>query len=144
MPRTTTQQYLQAHRTLRSLWLDTDGAVFTELSPKEQWYLHDYFRPSEQLSSDELLAHRKTISRQRPSLPQSAGRALSLLMRMLQTYVEPRPVVQQKPGVRLPTRRVHRITVRAVVQPKPDAAKLAQVIWQMVKDKHLEGHRSRP
>ncbi len=138
------QAYLQAHRALRSLWLEPDGAVFAELSPHEQWYLHDYFRPSEQLPDQDLLAHRKAISRQRPCLPQSAGRALSLLVRMLQTYVEPRPAVIRKPGERLPTTRVHHITVRAVVQPEPDVARYAPAVVQMVMKKHEKDHRAQP
>jgi hypothetical protein len=58
---------------LRSFWLESEGAVFAELPPQQQWYLHDYFLPDEQLSDTELLAHRKVISRQRPSLRQSAA-----------------------------------------------------------------------
>ncbi len=37
--------------------------MFAELLLQEQWYLHDYFRPSEMLSDDELLGHRNAISR---------------------------------------------------------------------------------
>jgi hypothetical protein len=65
-------------------------------------------------------------------------------MRMLQTYVEPRPAVIRKPGERLPTRRVHHITVRAVVQPKPDTERYARAVVQMVMKKHQGDHRSRP
>jgi hypothetical protein len=132
MPRTTNQQYLAAYRFLRAVWCESDGGVFAELSPQEQWYLHDYLRPSEQLSDEALLAHCKEISIQRPSLPQCAGRALKFLQAVLETFVEPAPAVRHQPGERLPTKRVTSISVGAVVRPKPDAAALARIIWQQV------------
>jgi hypothetical protein len=70
---------------LRAVWQQSAGGVFAELFPQEQWYLHDYFRPSEQLSDQALLAHRKEISARRPSLPQRAGRALKFLQAVLAT-----------------------------------------------------------
>jgi hypothetical protein len=50
--------------------------LFAELSPREQWQLHDFFRPSHESTDLELLAHRHRISAERPSLPHQAGRAL--------------------------------------------------------------------
>jgi hypothetical protein len=52
--------------------------------------------------------------------------------------------VIRKPGERLPTRRVHRIMVRAVVQPRPDTERYARAVVQMVMKEHKDGHRSRP
>ncbi len=117
--------------------------MFAELSPQEQWYLHDYFRPSEQLSDDELLAHRKAISRQRPSLPQSAGRAFNLLVRMLQrSWSRSRRDPEARGAVA--NHAVHHIIVRAVVQPKPDVDMYARAVVQMVMKKHRDDHRFRP
>ena len=77
-PRLSNTQFLQAHRDLQRLW-QHDRAAFAELTSAEQWQLHDFFRPSKDLTDEQLLNHRRVISQTRPSLPQQAGRALHRL-----------------------------------------------------------------
>lgn len=51
--------------------------VSAELSPTDQWLLHDFFKLSYVLSDLELLAYREAVQAVRPRLPHQAGRALS-------------------------------------------------------------------
>jgi hypothetical protein len=76
MPRLTANDYLRTHDRLRKLWLQDEG-VFAELSPTDQWLLHDFFMPSRERSDLELLMYRESVTTERPSLPHQAGRALS-------------------------------------------------------------------
>jgi hypothetical protein len=68
VPRLSPKNYLRAHDRLRKLWLH-DRSLFAELSPAEQWQLHDYFKPDQDWSDLELLQHRDKVTRQHPSLP---------------------------------------------------------------------------
>lgn len=74
MPRLTNQRYLDINHDLALMWR-TDEFTYGTLSPNEQWDLHAYFVPYKSLSEAELIAHRKRISKEQPSLPQRAGRA---------------------------------------------------------------------
>ena len=76
MPRLTTKDYLRTHDRLRQLWLHDEG-IFAELRPKDQWLLHEFFIPDQELRDPELLIYRDRVTKQRPSLPHQAGRALS-------------------------------------------------------------------
>jgi hypothetical protein len=63
MPRLTNQRYLLIHHQLRQVWIE-DRSGFSWLRPAEQWQLHDYFRPSKDLTDAELFAHRAAISQE--------------------------------------------------------------------------------
>jgi hypothetical protein len=76
MSRLTAKNYLRAHDRLRKFWL-RDPSLFAELTPMEQWQLHDFFLPHRELSDLQLLQHRDAVTAERPSLPHQAGRALS-------------------------------------------------------------------
>lgn len=75
MPRLTAKDYLRTHDRLRRLWMH-DTRLFAELTPTEQWRLHNFFKPDKDWSDLELLQHREAITAERPSLPHLAGRAL--------------------------------------------------------------------
>ncbi len=75
MPRLTDPDYVFIHRYLHDVWAKQRRG-FSLISTRDQRYLHDYFRPSDQLTVAQLLSHRKTISCKQPQLPQCAGRAL--------------------------------------------------------------------
>jgi hypothetical protein len=59
MPRLPTKNYIRTHDRLRKLRL-RDPALFAELSPTEQWQLHDFFKSDKDWSDLELLQHRQT------------------------------------------------------------------------------------
>ncbi len=80
MPRLANPDYLFIHHYLHNVWIEQRRG-FSLISTRDQRYLHDYFRPSDQLTDAQLLSHRKTISFKQPQLPQCAGRALRHLAR---------------------------------------------------------------
>ncbi len=142
MPRLTSELYLATHTFLWKIWLHREG-LYVELSPEEQRHLHDYFRPSEDLSGTELLAHRQDISTQRPSLPHCAGRALAKMEKHVSAYLNAASTGELVRAVdRLPTKRVTSVRVRAVVRPQPDLTKLARALLSLPGEPHkalLEG-----
>jgi len=131
MPRLTAKQYLKAHDQLRRFWLH-DNRLFAELSPTEQWQLHDYFKPDKDWSDLELLAHREHISKQRPSLPHQAGRALTRLHNKAAHYALLGVRRAKSPvAARIRKQSERRLTVKAVVRPEVDADKLARAFINM-------------
>jgi hypothetical protein len=133
MPRLSNTQYLQAHHDLQRLW-QHDRAVFAELTPVEQWQLHDFFRPSKDLTDEQLLTHRRVISQTRPSLPQQAGRALHRLEEYLAVRSTSSQQSSRVPAIRrFGARREHHIVVKAVVRPEIDVDKLVRLMLEVAR-----------
>jgi hypothetical protein len=113
--------------------------TYAYLTSTEQWQLHDYFQPSKYLADTELLEHRKKISKERPSLPHQAGRALAKLerhaARLAVQHAKPAALSQPVQHQRRGKDRV--ITVRSVVRPEPDLKLLARAIVMLAY--HLDG-----
>jgi hypothetical protein len=124
MPRLTTKHYLEIHQMLNYHWFH-DPALYCQLSANEQWDLHTFFWGYKELSDVALGEHRRTISKQDPSLPQRAGRALSRFKRVveLRTQIEP----GQLSFKRAPKGSCKVVTY-PLVQPELDLAQLARVI----------------
>lgn len=80
MPRLTPQDYLARRQFLMELWFDRDGGPFAVVPTSMQRDLHDFFAPSEGLTDNEALAHRKGMTKASPSLPQKAGRAYEAVL----------------------------------------------------------------
>lgn len=76
MPRLTNQHYLDLQHWLTDVWREHQW-VFSLISPREQWHIHDYFVPDWSFTEEELLLHRSKMRAERPSLPAVAGRAVS-------------------------------------------------------------------
>lgn len=129
MPRLTNPTYLRTY-----FWLSgqiaQDRMTLSCLSPTEQSYLHAYFRPTEAISAPDLLAHRKSITRQRPSLPQSAGRALRKLQDHQTALVE-LPASSPAPATKSSHRR---IVVHSVIRPEPDIERMAKALLRAAED----------
>jgi hypothetical protein len=131
MPRLSTREYLRVHDKLRRLWL-RDPSLFAEISPTDQWLLHDFFRPDRDLTDLELLQHRDEITEQRPSLPHQAGRALNRFWDATAQLAVKRVARAKAPAT--PAKRVRQadrhLSVKAIVKPDLDAKKLARAyIW---------------
>lgn len=102
-----------------------DKRCFAMVTTRDQRYLHDYFRFSEQLSDTELLEHRKGASSERPTLPQCAGRALRHLANPQYVW-----------------RRGHqRIRVYGLVRPELNLHKLVHVIVELQRQKAWGGRK---
>lgn len=100
---------------LRDLTLH-GGQGFQLISTRDQRYLHDFFRPSEELTETELLAHRREITARRPSLPACAGRAL-------RHFANPK----RKPGTPMKNGK-HLLYVYALARPQIGLDKLARAL----------------
>lgn len=135
MPRLTNQAYLQRHQQLRQLWLEAQRH-YAQLPLDQQWLLHDYYQPSKPLTNDQLIVHRRSITKDRPSLPNAASKAYQRLLAA--PLPPPRPL---PPQPRPPTRPLH-IRVSAVVRPEPDTHRLALVVMEVAKQM-MRGWRHR-
>lgn len=123
MPRLTDKQYLEYRKFLRRLWLHRQEA-YSYLTPTQQWQIHDYFRPSEELTTEQLLQHRKDIAAKRPSLPHQVGRTIKEFGQVMRGKAKPRGVTELK----VPASgrgRARTIRVRGIVRPQIDYDKLA-------------------
>lgn len=87
MPRLTDRHYLEIHHHVRHIWLDNSHPL-SALSPKEQWDIHRYFAPDEDLSDDELLTHHRRVTRFEPKTPSRASRAYAHLLRAIKEEQE--------------------------------------------------------
>jgi hypothetical protein len=142
MPRLTTREYLRTHDKLRRLWL-RDPSLFAEISPTDQWLLHDLFEPDRDLTDLELLQHRDEITEQRPSLPHQAGRALNRFWDATAQLAVKRVARAKAPAT--PAKRVRQadrhLTVKALVKPEIDAKKLARVFLMMAQQRMRDEKR---
>jgi hypothetical protein len=124
LPRLSNRVYYEKHLALRQIW-NEQSQTFGYLSAVEQHNIHDFFQPSKELSFEELVAHRKRISQQRPSLPAVAAKAVSKLGQYGLGLRKPR---QARPV------NGRQISVRAVVRPEIDVEKLAKAMLELAKE----------
>ena len=127
MPRLTDKQYLKYRKFLRRLWLRHQNA-YSHLTPTQQWQIHAYFRPDEELTTEQLLAHRKDITTQQPSLPHQAGRAIKEFGQMLRGKAKSRATVTSSTNKRGQT---STIRVRSIARPKIDTRRLAKALIEL-------------
>ena len=121
MPRLTDEHFLSFGRWLSELWVRNRQA-FGFISYQDQRFLHEYFRPSVELSHLELLAHRRRITAERPALPQCAGRALRKLKQEMEAAAaKPAKIATKGKGRNKPI-------VHVVAQPKLDLNLLLKAI----------------
>lgn len=132
MPRLNAKTYLKIHQRLRRLWLH-DQRLFAELTPAEQWYLHDFFTPDRDHPDEELLRHRKAVTAQRPALPQQAGRALQKFWSTTAARTLTKVRAAKAPRVPAKQRRLadRTISVAAVARPEIDTKLLAKAFIEL-------------
>ncbi len=124
MPRLTDTDYLRIRFLLRSNWFDKHASYFQSLKATEQWDVHDFYAPTRDYTDGQALEHRRKLTRESPSLPHRAGKALRQIERVV---LRPRAEVlalqpdSAKRGIR----------VHAVVRPEVDTHKLLRFLEQM-------------
>jgi hypothetical protein len=136
VPRLTNKQFLEEHHRL-ALAYESEPLIFGSVTPAEQWALHDFFVPTKDLSNDELLAHRKAITKQQSSLPNRAGKAYAFLASEYQRLLALVDQLEAEPAVMsvVPAGPLHRqIWVRGALQLEVDAGKIAQVIISLARE----------
>lgn len=122
MPRLANSNYLFLRTYLCELW-STDQHRFGLISSQDESYLHQFFCPSVVLTDDEALVHRAQITKEDPSLPQCAGRALRHL-----ANPKPDPKARVRVPVGVGSRNVR--VVSAVHRPDPDIKRLARALME--------------
>ena len=139
MTRLTQLTYSAQHYQLKREWFSEGGGAFIMLSPTEQWALHSYYEFTKKLSDAELLAHRKAISREHPSLPQRAGKAFSKLRLFsdgLPTYREERAQAPKRvKGGQT------QLTILSEVHSEVDVPLLVRALLDYVRDLRMAGSR---
>jgi hypothetical protein len=128
MPRLTPRTYLSQYLWLSAL-LEHDPSALSTLTPREQSFLHAYFRPTESIAASYLLVHRTCISKQQPTLPQAAGRTLKELERHV---AAPVAVTAGSAGSR------RHPVVHAVTRPKPDTDRMVKALLRIAEDFKLD------
>jgi hypothetical protein len=104
VPRIPNDIYLNRHNFLRKLWLEAKN-VFGFLHYNQQHDLHSYYLPDEDLTKDELLAHRKRMSKLDPSLSSRAGKSFSQLWARLEEAAEKAKSAKKSPTQKAPRQR---------------------------------------
>lgn len=153
MPRLTTSDYLYRHDFLADLWSHADTqAIFTFLLSAEQRELHKYYQSHRELSREQLIAHRKEVSRTDPSLAHRAGKHFKAIeyqfvrvvgpmgapletaqdlvaalatLRLLDAQAQAMPVVQE--SVKKARKKPGEISIYPLATPELDSAELAAV-----------------
>ncbi len=137
MPRLSNELYYKRYEVLRWLWLN-ENKTYGCLSPKEQWAIHSFFQPSKDLSFDELVAHRRTIVKERPTLPARAGKAGRRLVDIATGKHSPKPSRSTAAASRQGKGR--QVYVRGVVRPEIDVEKLARALLEIAEDRIKKQH----
>jgi hypothetical protein len=122
MSRLTLDHYLAIHTVLRRYWL-SGHPLFSRLTTREQWLLHDYFQPTKDWSDEDLLKYRRAITELRPSLPSQAGKVIASLD-------HPRPLHLTAP---IGKGKQHTISMQAVVKPEISYDKFARALLRLAK-----------
>jgi hypothetical protein len=151
VPRLTNNHYLYRHASLKTVWRSWPD-LFGLLTPTQQQQLHNYYRPRDRPSPEELLAHRRQLDRDQPALGSQAGKAFMVLHRAFQEICETYPeseildglAVQHYLALRHPPTRQRpkttvggrHISVRPVMLAKPDLPLLAKALIRLAEDQH--------
>lgn len=126
MPRVTYKTYRNRHLILRQLWAE-ERWIFSLISPREQWALHDYYLCATSMTEETLLQYYQDIRASGSSLPQRAGKAYARLGRRVLSE----QVARQ--GTRVP-RRHRRVALQSVVNPEPDLHKLVRALIRFARE----------
>ena len=144
MPRLTNTQFINRHKDLYSIWHDGPKELFAILSTNDQWKVHRYYQSSKDLTDQQLIEHRVSITKTEPSLPHQASRGYSRMhqaevtARKMSTNQQSfhRAIRQQIPGHvhEISNDRFRNIRVIGIARPEPDLERLARALIMQVKE----------
>jgi hypothetical protein len=99
--------------------------------------VHRFYQPSKELTEEELIAHRKAVTKEEPGLPATAGQHFTLLYQSFRVAFEyakgdemrfRRAISQMSKQRPLHQTGKRQVWIRAVANPEPDLAKLASAL----------------
>ncbi|MDR6910649.1 hypothetical protein J2W54_002366 [Rhodococcus fascians] len=108
--------FITQHHQLRKIWLEHQDSG-SLMDPAHQRIIHDFYRPAEALTDQELTQHRRDVLRTNKSLANRAGKIYARYARG-EFYTPP-------PSVTADGRVVY---VRSVLEPQPDLRQIAKVL----------------
>lgn len=143
MPRITQHEQYKRHLFLRAIWTDSSKqACLAVLSAKEQWKLHTFYRPSEELTLKQFRNHLRSTQRDHPRLCHISGklywRIEHTVTRHVQRQAKQKTPAQGRTRNKISARRGGPIVVYGVVRPKPDLNKLLKALIQMAREEQSE------
>jgi hypothetical protein len=148
MPRLSNDQYLFRHDFLYRLWTD-ERLLFRLLTPTQQRNLHRYYLPAMEVSDDHLLAHRRQLDRDQPSLGIRAGKSFALLQQdfngacdtygldaviagcAIPAFMSQRKVESGRMTLRKGCNGPRQVSVSSLMLPEPDIDLLAKALLRL-------------
>lgn len=135
MPRLTNREYLARRELLKDAWRLFQG-VYVAVSYNQQMAVHAFFQPSKDLTDEEALEHRRTITVEEPSLPNRAGKGYLGIERAayeLHRRLEKEPSQDPTLPVRLP-KNMRTIKVAPIARPEVDVERLAEALLDLAEE----------
>ncbi|WP_182263996.1 hypothetical protein [Paenarthrobacter ureafaciens] len=117
------------------------------LSATEQWKIHTFYRPSEELTLKQFRNHLHIIQRDHPQLRHVSGKLYRRIEHAVAQHTQ-RQTKQQASAEgrkqnKVPARRGGPVVVYGVVRPKPDLNKLLKALVEMAREEQDEDNKSR-
>lgn len=145
MPRITQRDQYKRHLFLRTLWIHPGRqACLTALSANEQWKLHTFYQPDEDLTLKQFGDHLQMMRHNRPQLRHITGKlyrqveaAFVQQTRQMNTQQQVQRVsgTPKRARAKVPARRRgDRVVIYGIVRPKPDLNKLLKAMIQMARE----------
>jgi hypothetical protein len=123
MPRLTNRQYLERHRALRQIWLDSQK-FFGVIPYKHQLDVHLFYAPARGWDADAMIEHRLKVQEYDSSLPQRASRGFAEIEGAYLAFVN------DSGSQRAPVGEGN-VRVTAIARPEPDGEKLAKIFLEL-------------
>jgi hypothetical protein len=123
MPRLTNKQYLERHRALRKIWLETDK-FFGVVPYTQQMDVHIFYAPARDWSDEKMLEHRQKVQEFDDSLLQRASRGY---LKIEAAYLAP---VNESATMKVPVGE-GTLRVTAIARPEVNSKQLASALLEL-------------
>lgn len=152
MPRVTQREQYKRHLFLRTIWINPSRqACLTALSANEQWKLHAFYLPSEELTFKQFRDHLQAMRQDQPQLCHVSGKlyrhvevAFVEQTRRTNTQQHKQSAPPKSARSKAPTwRQGGQVAVHGVVRPRPDLNKLLKAMIQMNRDESAKNDKSK-
>jgi hypothetical protein len=152
MPRVTKREQYKRHLFLRTVWIGpVHQACLAVLSANEQWKLHAFYRPDEDLTVKQFRDHLCAMRQDRPELFHVSGKlyrhievAFVQQTRRTNTQQHKQSASPKSARSKVPAwRQGGQVTIHGVLRPKPDLNKLLKAMIQMPREDQAKDNKSK-
>jgi hypothetical protein len=126
VPRLTNKQYLERHRALRKIWLETDK-FFGVVPYSQQMDVHIFYAPARDWSGEKMIEHRQKVQEFDESLPQRASRSY---LKIEAAYLAP---VNESETMKVPVGEGN-LQVTAIARPEVSSHQLIAALKMLPTD----------